>query len=227
MDQLCAVAEVSKRTLYQHFAGKDETGRRAPRRFDPDLLPEVFDSADSPPRERLLAVFEIHARARSSGQAVEIRDPGHAACARPRLQAGLRGAAHRSGPPGRRHRPEQLGEQLALLLDGASARSGSSTPTACHRRRHRRGPRRQRPRLTSTAASRPKWRPAQVRRARSASTTMPSASATTTASASISAARSRSPRARARASSSSAYTTWVRACQGLAPMARCIRWASS
>src|ERR1700749_2583283 len=60
MDQLCAVAEVSKRTLYQHFAGKDEVIAEHLRQFDPNVLPEVFDRADLPPRERLLAVFEIH-----------------------------------------------------------------------------------------------------------------------------------------------------------------------
>jgi AcrR family transcriptional regulator len=82
MDQLCAVAEVSKRTLYQHFSGKDELIAECRRRFDPEVLPEVFDRTDLAPRERLLAVCEG-------------------------------GAAD----------PEQLGEQLALLLDGASARS--------------------------------------------------------------------------------------------------------
>ena len=39
MDQLCAVAEVSKRTLYQHFTGKDELIAECLRRFDPDILP--------------------------------------------------------------------------------------------------------------------------------------------------------------------------------------------
>ena len=59
MDQLCAVAEVSKRTLYQHFPGKDELIAEHLRRFDPDILPEVFDRADLTPRERLLAAFDI------------------------------------------------------------------------------------------------------------------------------------------------------------------------
>ena len=58
MDQLCAVAEVSKRTLYQHFTGKDELIAECLRRFDPDILPEVFDRTDLTPRERLLAAFE-------------------------------------------------------------------------------------------------------------------------------------------------------------------------
>src|SRR4051812_25254632 len=61
IDQLCAAAEVSKRTLYQHFTSKDELIAEHLRRFDPDLLPEVFDRADLTPRERLLAAFDIHA----------------------------------------------------------------------------------------------------------------------------------------------------------------------
>ena len=40
IDQLCAVAEVSKRTLYQHFPGKDELIAEHLRRFDPEILPE-------------------------------------------------------------------------------------------------------------------------------------------------------------------------------------------
>ena len=84
MDQLCAVAEVSKRTLYQHFPGKDP-----------------FIAA-----------------------AVEIPDPGHPARVHARnykkgFAARLTDTAREAGATN----PEQLGEQLALLLDGASARS--------------------------------------------------------------------------------------------------------
>lgn len=125
MDQLCAVAEVSKRTLYQHFASKDELIAEYLRRFDPEILPEVFDSTDLSPRDRLLAVFDIHSPlCPFIGAAVEIQDPGHPArllardykkgfAARLALAAREAGATH----------PEELGEQLALLLDGASARS--------------------------------------------------------------------------------------------------------
>src|ERR1700736_3196650 len=60
MSELCAVAEVSKRTLYQHFPGKDELSGDPLRRFDPDALPEVFDRADLTPRERLLLAFDIN-----------------------------------------------------------------------------------------------------------------------------------------------------------------------
>src|SRR3954454_14413027 len=80
MDQLCAAAAVSKRTLYQPFAGKDELIAEYLRRFDPDVLPEVFDRADLTPRERLLAPFDIHPPlCPFIGAAVEIQDPGHPA----------------------------------------------------------------------------------------------------------------------------------------------------
>ena len=124
MDQLCAVAEVSKRTLYQHFAGKDELIAECLRRFDPDVLPEVFDSTDLTPRERLLAVFEIHSPlCPFIAAAVEIQDPGHPARVHARdykkgFAARFTDTAREAGATN----PEQLGEQLALLLDGASAR---------------------------------------------------------------------------------------------------------
>jgi len=125
MDQLCAVAEVSKRTLYQHFPGKDELIAEHLRRFDPDILPEVFDRADLTPRERLLAAFDIHAPlCPFIAAAVEIHDPSHSARAYARdykeaFAARLTDTAREAGATN----PEQLGEQLALLLDGASAHS--------------------------------------------------------------------------------------------------------
>ena len=125
MDQLCAVAKVSKRTLYQHFASKDELIAEHLRRFDPDVLPEVFDRADLGPRERLLAVFDIHSPlCPFIAAAVEIQDPGHPARVLARdykraFAARLTEAAREAGATD----PERLGEQLALLLDGASARS--------------------------------------------------------------------------------------------------------
>ena len=125
IDQLCAVAEVSKRTLYQHFPGKDELIAEHLRRFDPDILPEVFDRADLTPRERLLAAFAIHPPlCPFIAAAVEIPDPGHPARRYARdykqaLAARFTDTAREAGATD----PEQLGEQLALLLDGAAARS--------------------------------------------------------------------------------------------------------
>jgi AcrR family transcriptional regulator len=125
MDQLCAAAGVSKRTLYQHFDGKDELIAEYLRRFDPDILPQVFDRTDLTPRERLLAPFDINSPlCPFIAAAVEIHDSDHAARALARdykkaLAARFTETAREAGATD----PEQLGEQLALLLDGASARS--------------------------------------------------------------------------------------------------------
>ncbi|MFJ4467919.1 TetR/AcrR family transcriptional regulator [Streptomyces sp. NPDC089424] len=89
MDQLCTVANVSKRTLYAHFAGKDDLVHACLSGLQDELLPEGSSSAqDGPgPREQLLAVFDR--RPDVSGQplrgcpflgaAVEIPDPEHPA----------------------------------------------------------------------------------------------------------------------------------------------------
>ena len=125
MDQLSTAAEVSKRTLYQHFTGKDDLITECLRRFDPDVLPEVFDRTDLTPRERLLTAFEIHAPlCPYIAAAVEIPDPAHPARVlahdyKKAFAARLTDTARQAGATN----PEQLGEQLALLLDGASARS--------------------------------------------------------------------------------------------------------
>jgi len=143
MDQLCAVAQVSKRTAYQHFASKDELIAEYLRRLDPDTMPEVFERTDLTPRKRLLAVFENPAALTNDATplcpfidaAVEIADPGHPARRLARqykksVAARLTQAARDAGAAD----PERLGEQLALLLDGASVRTRtlgtSATATA-------------------------------------------------------------------------------------------------
>jgi AcrR family transcriptional regulator len=125
IDQICAVAEVSKHTLYQHFSGKDELIAECLRRFDPDILPQVFESADLTPRERLLAVFDTHSPlCPFIAAAVEIPDPGHSArvYARDYKETFAARLVETAREAGATH-PQQLGEQLALLLDGASVRS--------------------------------------------------------------------------------------------------------
>jgi AcrR family transcriptional regulator len=125
VDQICAVAEVSKRTLYQHFTGKDELIAEHLRRFDPDVMADVFDRTDLAPRDRLLAAFDVHAPlCPFIAAAVEIHNPSHPARVHARdykkaFAARLADTAREAGAA----EPEQLGEQLALLLDGASARS--------------------------------------------------------------------------------------------------------
>ena len=127
MDELCAVAQVSKRTAYQHFASKDELVAEYLRRFDPDVMAGVFDRADLTPRERLMAAFEMPASTPLCpfiGAAVELHDAEHPAAQIARdyktmIAARLTIAAREAGAVD----PEQLGEQLALLIDGASART--------------------------------------------------------------------------------------------------------
>jgi AcrR family transcriptional regulator len=125
IDQICATAADSKRTLYQHFASKDELVAEHLRRFDPEVLPQVFDRSDLTPRERLLAAFEVQAPlCPYLAASVELADASHPARVYARdykvaFAARLTETAREAGAT----HPEQLGEQLALLLDGASARS--------------------------------------------------------------------------------------------------------
>jgi AcrR family transcriptional regulator len=129
MDQLCSVAQVSKRTAYQHFPSKDELVAEYLRGFNPGVrvMPGAFDSADLSPRQRLLAVFQIPASMPLCpyiAAAVELHDPQHPASQYAReyktaVAARLAETAREAGATD----PEQLGEQLALLLDGASART--------------------------------------------------------------------------------------------------------
>jgi hypothetical protein len=106
-------------------AGKDELIAECLRGFDPEILPEVFDRTDLTPRDRLLAVFETHAPlCPYIAAAVDIPDPAHPARVLARdyklgFAARLTETAREAGASD----PEQLGEQLALLLDGASART--------------------------------------------------------------------------------------------------------
>jgi AcrR family transcriptional regulator len=143
MDQLCAEAQVSKRTAYQHFGSKDDLIAEYLRRRDPDTMPEVFERTDLTPRERLLAAFakppeladDVTPLCPFIGASVEIADPEHPARVRAReykhaVAARLTETAREAGAAD----PELLGEQLALLLDGGSARTRTlgtdATPTA-------------------------------------------------------------------------------------------------
>jgi AcrR family transcriptional regulator len=127
MDQLCASAQVSKRTAYQHFTGKDELVAEYLRQFDPSVMSGIFERTDLTPRERLLAAFDMPPTTPLCpyiGAAVELHDPEHPASQYAReykkaVAARLTGAAREAGAAD----PEQLGEQLALLLDGAAART--------------------------------------------------------------------------------------------------------
>ncbi len=135
MDQLCAVAGVSKRTLYQHFPSKDELIAEHLRRFDPNVLPEVFNRADLTPRERLLTPFDIQSPlCPFIAAAVEISDPGHPARVYARdykqaLAARFIEAARAARPAARRCRRAQPGARRLGLHHGRGGR--------CRPRRHR------------------------------------------------------------------------------------------
>jgi AcrR family transcriptional regulator len=133
--RLAEVAQVSKQTLYKHFASKDEVVEAYLRRFEDerDLLPTEtrFDDEDLPPRERLLSIFDGRERGRVAdvartcpfvAAAVEFPDPGHpahriAAEHKRAFIAGLAAAARAAGATD----PDALAHQLALLYDGAAS----------------------------------------------------------------------------------------------------------
>jgi len=146
VDRLAEVAEVSKRTLYQHFAGKDELVEAYLRWVvDEGLLVHEVRLArtDLPAREVLLGAFDLGGRGRRRrgcpflNAAVEIPDAAHPArrliaAHKGEVRDALAAQARRAGA----RDPEALADQLAVLLDGAVARSvalGSSTPLAAAR----------------------------------------------------------------------------------------------
>ena len=140
-DDLICQAQVSERTAYQHFARKDELVAEYLRRFDPDFMAGVFDRADLTPRERLMAAFETPASTPLCpfvGAAVDLHDAEHPAAQIARdyktmIAARLTIAAREAGAVD----PEQLGEQLALLIDGTSSGTGRTTDwSSCRRPRH-------------------------------------------------------------------------------------------
>ncbi|MFJ8492638.1 TetR/AcrR family transcriptional regulator [Streptomyces sp. NPDC094038] len=147
MDQLSKAAEVSKRTLYTYFGSKDELVHTYLQELR-GHLPQASGPSDEPtqsPREQLLAVFDPKPRNMAApvrgchflNASVEIPDPEHsvhrlAATHKWEFARRLSDIARRAGVAN----PEVLGEQLALLYDGAAARGtalNSSHTSACAR----------------------------------------------------------------------------------------------
>ena len=134
MNDLYVEARVSKRTLYQHFAGKDElvaayleTAER-----DTGAGPlAVLTRAELAPRARLLELFTALAQQPRPlrgdpfvSAAVEFPDPSHTAHRAAaehgrRLAQRLTDLARAAGA----RDPEQVGRRLALLYDGAAIRA--------------------------------------------------------------------------------------------------------
>ncbi|MEU1618352.1 TetR/AcrR family transcriptional regulator [Streptomyces sp. NPDC005722] len=134
MDQLATVANVSKRTLYTHFASKDDLVQAYLSALEDGLLPpEVVPGEPCPdPRGQLLAIFDWRPRTMDGplrgcpflNAAVEVPDPGHpvhvlVAAYKTEFARRLSALARQAGA----RDPEELGERLALLYDGAVSRS--------------------------------------------------------------------------------------------------------
>src|SRR3954470_24803256 len=140
VDRLCAEAEVSKRSLYQHFAGKDEVVI-AMLQAQAAKSAAVFAPSDRSPRERILAIFDALDHEANSpdfrgcpflGAATELKDLDHPAVlvAREQKVALTEYFAEALRAGGSREQ-DLLGLQLTLIFDGASAYSvvrGGSTP---------------------------------------------------------------------------------------------------
>ncbi|WP_333767919.1 TetR/AcrR family transcriptional regulator [Streptomyces sp. IBSBF 2435] len=136
IDALCKAAGVSKRSMYQLFAGKDDMLAAALERAAPGYQALVLPppGAPGPPRARLLHVFERLERAALSpgylgcpflATQVELKDPAHpasvvAARGKQVLTDFFRAEAARGGAAD----PALLARQLTLVFDGASARAG-------------------------------------------------------------------------------------------------------
>lgn len=131
VDRLCAEAEVSKRSLYQHFGSKDDVivamlqARGEALRGLGDPGPEVAA------RERVLASFDDIARQAGDpsyrgcpfvAAAVELKDDEHpgARVARAAKRERIEWYDARARELGARD-PAELAEQLMLLFDGAHA----------------------------------------------------------------------------------------------------------
>jgi AcrR family transcriptional regulator len=140
VDRLCAEAEVSKRSLYQHFSGKDEVVTAMLQAQAAKAATHLQPGGGSP-RERVLAVFDALDQAADSsdfrgcpflGAATELKDLDHPAVRVAReqkvaLTAYFAGALRAGGT----RDADLLALQLTLIFDGASAYSmvrGGSTP---------------------------------------------------------------------------------------------------
>ncbi|WP_328420297.1 TetR/AcrR family transcriptional regulator [Streptomyces sp. NBC_00443] len=137
VEALCRTAGVSKRSMYQLFASKDEVlaaslARRLPA-YEALLAPGSQDAGT--PRERILHVFERLEKASTEpdyrgcpylAALVELKDPEHPASVVARgAKDWMRGFLRARAQEGGARDPELLARQLMLVFDGASARAGA------------------------------------------------------------------------------------------------------
>ncbi|MFF2521118.1 TetR/AcrR family transcriptional regulator [Streptomyces liangshanensis] len=135
---LAKAAGVSKRSMYELFASKDELLTAAVEQATPGLLDILIPRTGAPdePRARILHLFEqLERLAATPGYRgcpflsvqVELKDPEHpasraAAAAKNRMRDFFRDEAARGGAAD----PETLAQQLIMLYDGGSTRAGAA-----------------------------------------------------------------------------------------------------
>jgi AcrR family transcriptional regulator len=132
IDTILAASGVAKRTLYKHFASKDVLILAVLRRRDEEFrtwFTQALERRVADPRERLLVVFDLlHEWLSTPGfhgclfinataEFARHDDPIHMAAAEHKrlFAAYLCGLAAAAGAP----EPQRLGQQLALLVEGA------------------------------------------------------------------------------------------------------------
>ncbi|MEV5357964.1 TetR/AcrR family transcriptional regulator [Streptomyces sp. NPDC052693] len=141
VEALCKAAGVSKRSMYQLFASKDELLAASLERRTSVYVDALLPAADDgrSPRERILHVFErveeqsgapeFHGCPFLAAQ-IELKDRNHPASrvahqVKERLTAFFRDEAAQGGAGD----PALLARQLSLVFDGASARAGIGADT--------------------------------------------------------------------------------------------------
>ena len=129
VERLAAESSVSKRTLYQHFPSKTAVVEEYLRAAEQRVSRLAADTADRTPRERLLAVFDPPTTRGATLRGCPLHNAAvEAAGAMPGVQEivreskrnfadGLTELADQAGAAD----PRQLGNQLAVLSEGAAA----------------------------------------------------------------------------------------------------------
>jgi AcrR family transcriptional regulator len=129
VERLAAESSVSKRTLYQHFPSKTAVVEEYLRGIEQRVAQLAADTANQTPRERLLAVFDTPARRGAPLRGCPFHNAAvEAAGSMPGVQEivrtskrgfadGLIELAKQAGATD----PRQLGNQLAVLYEGAAA----------------------------------------------------------------------------------------------------------
>jgi AcrR family transcriptional regulator len=140
MNDLYVEARVSKRTLYEHFAGKDELVLAVlAAAQERGGTAAVLARGELAPRARLLELFTALAEQPRPVRgdpfvdaAVEFPDPSHPAH-RAAAEHGrwLRGRLADLARAAGARDPEQVGRRLALLYDGAAIRAFVDDDPAC------------------------------------------------------------------------------------------------